>query len=65
VPDECWLDGDLLCVFEDPAAIAGIKPDLESMRGLDARLVHVTARDVPGEQADCQTRSFGPKFSIP
>ena len=65
VPDECWLDGDLLCVFKDPASIAGIRPDLEAMRRLEARLVHVTARDVPGGQADCQTRSFGPKFNIP
>lgn len=64
VPAECWFDGDLLCVFEKPAAIAGIKPNLEAMRLLDARLVHVTARDASGGPADCQTRSFGPKFGI-
>ena len=65
VPDECWLDGDLLCVFKDPASIAGIRPDLEAMRRLEARLVHVTARDVPRGPADCQTRPFGPKFTRP
>ncbi len=63
-PKEAWLGRDLLCVFEDAAAVRGLAPDMEALKGLPGLLAHATA---PSDTADydCVSRSFAPKLSVP
>lgn len=61
-PSEAWMGRDLLCVFEDPAAVERLEPDQEKVRALDGLLVHATA---PGKDGfDCISRSFAPKCGV-
>ena len=63
-PREAWLARDLVCVFDDPAAVEKIQPDLEKVRALEGTLLHVTAPGT-GPGYDCVSRSFAPKLGVP
>ena len=61
-PVKAVLGLDLVCVFENEEIVRGMRPDQELLRKLEGRIQNVTA---PGTDADCVSRSFCPKLSIP
>lgn len=62
VPRAAFMGRDLLCVFDDEAAVRHMTVDQEKVRALDGLLLQVTAR---GQDFDCVSRSFAPKCSVP
>ena len=62
-PLEVWRARDLVCIFDDPATIRNMTPDLEKAKKLKGALMQVTA---PGDNGfDCVSRTFGPKMDMP
>ncbi len=62
-PVEVWRARDLLCVFETPEEIVGMKPDMNKLLKVKGALMQVTA---PGKDGfDCVSRTFGPKMNNP
>lgn len=62
VPIAAFMGRDLLCVFDDEAAVRDMVVDQEKVRALDGLLLQVTA---PGSgENDCVSRSFAPKCSV-
>lgn len=61
-PVKAYMGRDLLCVFDDAALIPQMNVNQALVEKLDGLLLHVTAR---GEGADCVSRSFAPKCSVP
>ena len=64
VPSEVWRARDLLCVFEDPKDVVGMKPDLEKVKRLKGALMQVTAPGT-GTEYDGISRTFAPKMDLP
>lgn len=62
-PAEIWRMIDLVCVFDDAAAIRALQPDFKALAAIDARGVIVTA---PGDPGDCDfvSRFFAPRGGI-
>lgn len=60
-PIKAYLGVDLLCIFEQPEAVIGLKPNLEALVKLEGRIQNASAR---GDRFDCLSRSFCPKLSI-
>lgn len=60
-PKAAYMGRDLLCVFDDPDTVRQLTPDLEQVKALDGLLLQVTA---PGTDADCISRTFGPKLHV-
>jgi PhzF family phenazine biosynthesis protein len=60
-PKEAYLGRDLLCVFDDEAAVRNLSPDMEKVKNLEGLLLNVTA---PGKDTDCVSRSFAPKLNV-
>lgn len=60
-PTAAYMSRDLLCVFEDEAAVRAMTPDFEKVKKLDGLLLHLTA---PGKEYDCVSRSFAPKLQV-
>ena len=63
-PAEVWRARDLVCVFDDPETVVGMKPDLEKVKALKGALMQVTAPGT-GTQYDCISRTFSPKMGLP
>lgn len=63
VPREAYLGRDLLCVFENAAAVRELKPDMEALKQLDGLLLQATASG-DGKEFDCVSRSFAPKLNV-
>ncbi len=61
-PLAAFMARDLLCVLPDEADVRNAAPDPEKVRQIDGLLLHITAR---GSDADCVSRSFAPKLSVP
>lgn len=61
-PLEVLRADDYMVVFEDEAAIRGIKPDFSLLGRLDLRGVIITA---PGSAYDFVSRFFAPRLGIP
>ena len=63
-PTEVWRARDLLCIFDDPADVINMSPDLEKVKRLKGALMQVTAPGI-GTEFDCISRTFGPKMDLP
>lgn len=61
MPEEAYIDRDLLCVFSLEETVRTMQPDLEKVKALDGLLLHVTA---PGKDTDCVSRTFAPKCNV-
>lgn len=61
-PVQAWMGRDLVCVMENAQAVIHASPDMEKVEKLDGSMLHLTAK---GNEYDCVTRSFGPKFKVP
>jgi PhzF family phenazine biosynthesis protein len=61
-PRETWASRDLLCLYEDEAAVRALRPDVDALGRLDAFAVIVTA---PGDDVDFVSRFFAPKAGVP
>lgn len=62
-PTEVWRARDLVCIFDDPAIVRNMSPDLEKLKRVKGALMQVTA---PGDNGyDCVSRTFGPKMNMP
>ncbi len=61
-PIKAVLGLDLICVFEDERTVRELTPSQALLEKLEGRIQNATAR---GETADCVSRSFCPKLSIP
>ena len=61
-PVKAVLGLDLICVFENEEQVRAMHPDQNLLMGLEGRIQNATAR---GKTADCVSRSFAPKLSIP
>ena len=61
-PVKAVLGLDLVCVFETEEQVRKMSPDQALLAKLDGRIQNATAR---GKDADCVSRSFCPKLSIP
>ena len=61
-PLSAFMARDLLCVLPNEADVRNAAPDLEKITQIDGLLLHITAR---GSDADCVSRSFAPKLSVP
>ena len=60
-PVKAVLGLDLVCVFAAEEQVREMQPDQELLRRLEGRMQHATAA---GTEADCVSRSFGPKLAI-
>lgn len=60
-PVAAFMGRDLLCIVEDEADVVNMENDQAKIEALDGLLLHVSAR---GKDADCVSRSFGPKLAI-
>ena len=63
-PAEVWRARDLVCVFDRPEDVSGLKPDLEKVKALKGALLQVTAPGT-GTGFDCVSRTFAPKMGLP
>ena len=63
-PREVWRARDLVCVFDRPEEVTGLKPDLDKVRALKGALLQATAPGT-GTEYDCVTRTFSPKMGLP
>lgn len=61
-PSRAVLAVDLVCIFDSEEQIRTMHPDQELLRRLEGRIQNASAR---GTEADCVSRSFCPKLSIP
>lgn len=61
-PEAAYMGRDLLCVFGDEDIVCALAPNQERVKALDGLLLHATA---PGRNADCVSRTFAPKLSVP
>ena len=61
-PVRAVLGIDLVCVFENEEQVRTMNPDQALLMKIGGRLQNVTAR---GTDADCVSRSFGPKVAVP
>ncbi|MBR0084999.1 MAG: PhzF family phenazine biosynthesis protein, partial [Lachnospiraceae bacterium] len=61
-PVKAVLGLDLICVFETEEQVRTMQPDQRLLMELPGRLQNATAR---GSEADCVSRSFCPKVSVP
>lgn len=61
-PAETLAGADYIAVFDDAAAVAGLRPDSGALMRLDRRGVVATA---PGGDADYVLRFFAPKNAVP
>ncbi len=61
-PTEVLKSRDYLAVFETPAEVASLKPDMDRLRQLDCLGIIVTA---PGEKVDFVSRFFAPQAGVP
>ena len=60
-PVKAVLGLDLVCVFATEEQVRQMQPDQDLLLKLEGRMQHVTAA---GQEADCVSRSFGPKLAI-
>lgn len=60
-PSTALLGMDLIAVFDNEDTVRTMTPDQALLATLPGRLQNVTAR---GREADCVSRSFGPKVAI-
>ena len=60
-PVKAVLGLDLVCVFAAEEQVREMQPDQDLLLKLEGRMQHVTAK---GQEADCVSRSFGPKLAI-
>ena len=60
-PVKAVLGLDLVCVFASEEPVREMQPDQDLLLKLEGRMQHVTAA---GTEADCVSRSFGPKLAI-
>ena len=60
-PNEAYMGRDLLCIFENENIIKELKSNLEKLKQLEGRSLHVTA---PGDDVDCVSRTFAPKLNV-
>ena len=60
-PVKAILGMDLNCVFETEKQVRDMKPDQTLLAKIEGRLQNATAR---GTDADCVSRSFGPKIAV-
>ncbi len=51
-----------VAIYDDPATVAGLDPDMRALEGLDRGAVIATA---PGETSDFVIRVFAPKVGLP
>ncbi len=61
-PVKAMLGMDLNCVFESEEQVRSMAPDQTLLMKLEGRLQNATAK---GKDADCVSRSFGPKVAVP
>ena len=61
-PVRALLSMDLICVFAREEDVRRLRPDQKLLAALPGRIQNATA---PGREADCVSRSFCPKLSIP
>lgn len=61
-PIKAVLGLDLVCVFETEEQVRTMEPDQTLLMGIEGRLQNATAA---GRDADCVSRSFAPKVSVP
>ncbi len=61
-PVRAVLGLDLICVFEKEEIVRNMVPDQNLLMKIEGRIQNVTS---PGTDADCVSRSFCPKLSIP
>ena len=61
-PVRAVLGLDLICVFETEEQVREMTPDQAMLQKIEGRLQNATAA---GKDADCVSRSFGPKIAIP
>ncbi|MBR3402284.1 MAG: PhzF family phenazine biosynthesis protein [Parasporobacterium sp.] len=60
-PVKAVLGLDLVCVFAAEEQVREMQPDQELLLQIEGRMQHATAA---GIEADCVSRSFGPKLAI-
>ena len=60
-PVKAVLGLDLVCVFASEEQVREMQPDQELLLQIEGRMQHATAA---GTEADCVSRSFGPKLAI-
>ena len=60
-PVKAVLGLDLVCVFAAEEQVRQMQPNQDLLLKLEGRMQHVTAA---GKEADCVSRSFGPKLAI-
>ena len=63
-PLEAYLDRDLLLVLPDETSVLKVRPDPDKIGALEGLIVAVTAPS-SDDLADCVSRVFAPKLSIP
>ena len=63
-PLEAYLDRGLLLVLPDETSVLKVRPDPDKIGALDGLIVSVTAPS-SDDLADCVSRVFAPKLSIP
>lgn len=61
-PLKAYIGDDLLCVLPHDKDVIMCTPDMETIKGLDGLLLHITAA---GKDYDCVSRSFAPKLDVP
>lgn len=61
-PVKAVLGLDLVCVFETEEQVRTMEPDQTLLMEIEGRLQNATAA---GRDADCVSRSFAPKVSVP
>ena len=61
-PVKAVLGLDLICVFENEEQVRRMQPDQARLMTIEGRIQNATAR---GTEADCVSRSFCPKLSVP
>lgn len=61
-PLKAVLGLDLVCIFETEKQVREMVPDQAKLLKIEGRLQNATAA---GKDADCVSRSFGPKLAVP
>ena len=61
-PVKAVLGLDLICVFDSEEQVYKMNPDQNALMQIEGRIQNATA---PGSSADCVSRSFCPKLSVP
>ena len=61
-PLKAGLGLDLVCIFETEKQVREMVPDQAKLLKIEGRLQNATAA---GKDADCVSRSFGPKLAVP